>query len=213
VGRAGTVTVLFTDVVGSTELIAAPGDDAWHAVLHEHLERLRTIVVRHSGDVIKTLGDGIMAAFGSAASAMDAAADVQAVVAHENRRRGGVAVGVRVGVSGGDATYEDGDWFGIPVMEAARLCALAAPGQALVSALARAMAGSRGGHVYQAVGELHLKGIADPVLAVRVGPAIGFASRPAARGVCGGQPGAVRRSGGRDRTPRVGARGAPNRPG
>jgi class 3 adenylate cyclase/tetratricopeptide (TPR) repeat protein len=165
VGRAGTVTVLFTDVVGSTELISALGDDACHALLLEHLERLRTVVVRHSGEVIKTLGDGIMAAFGSAVSAMDAAADVQAAVARENRRRSAVAVGVRVGVSGGDATFEDGDWFGIPVVEAARLCALAAPGQALVSALARAMAGSRGGHVYQAVGELQLKGIADPVAA------------------------------------------------
>jgi class 3 adenylate cyclase/tetratricopeptide (TPR) repeat protein len=170
VGRAGTVTVLFTDVVGSTELISALGDDAWHALLHEHLERLRVIVVRHSGEVIKTMGDGIMAAFGSAVSALDAAADVQAAVAHENRRRGAVAVGVRVGVSGGDATFEDGDWFGIPVVEAARLCALAAPGQALVSALAKATAGSRGGHVYEPVGELQLKGIADPVLAYALGP-------------------------------------------
>jgi predicted ATPase len=169
VGRAGTVTVLFTDVVGSTELIAALGDDAWHALLHGHLEQLRVIVVRHAGEVIKTLGDGIMAAFGSAVSAMDAAADMQAVVAHENRRRA-IAVGVRVGVSGGDATYEDGDWFGIPVVEAARLCALATPGQALVSALAKAMAGSRGGHVYEPVGELQLKGIADPVMAYALGP-------------------------------------------
>ena len=168
-GRAGTVTVMFTDMVGSTELISALGDDAWDALRREHLERLRAIVVRHSGEVIKTMGDGIMAAFGSAASAMDAAADMQAVVAHENRRRATVAVGLRVGVSGGDATYEDGDWFGIPVVEAARLCALAAPGQALVSALAKAMAGSRGGHVYQAVGELQLKGIADPVLAYALG--------------------------------------------
>jgi class 3 adenylate cyclase len=127
VGRAGTVTVLFTDVVGSTELISALGDDAWHALLHEHLERLRVIVAGHSGEVIKTMGDGIMAAFGSAVSALDAAADVQAAVAHENRRRGAVAVGVRVGVSRGDATFEDGDWFGIPVVEAARLCASAAP--------------------------------------------------------------------------------------
>ena len=82
VGRAGTVTVMFTDVVGSTELISALGDDAWQALLQEHLERLRVIVVRHAGEVIKTMGDGIMAAFGSAVSAMDAAADVQAAVAH-----------------------------------------------------------------------------------------------------------------------------------
>jgi class 3 adenylate cyclase len=169
VGRAGTVTVMFTDMVGSTELISSLGDEAWDALRREHLERLRAVVVRHSGEVIKTMGDGIMAAFGSAASAMDAAADMQAVAASENRRRAAVAVGLRVGVSGGDATYEDGDWFGIPVVEAARLCALAAPGQALVSAVAKAMAGSRGGHVYEPVGELQLKGIADPVGAYELG--------------------------------------------
>ena len=170
VARAGTVTVMFTDMVGSTELIAALGDEAWDTLRREHLERLRVVVVRHSGEVVKTLGDGIMAAFGSAAGAMDAAAEMQSVVARENRRHGTVAVGLRVGVSGGDATHEDGDWFGIPVVEAARLCALAEPGQTLVSALAKAMAGSRGGHVYQPVGELPLKGIADPVLAFGLGP-------------------------------------------
>jgi class 3 adenylate cyclase/tetratricopeptide (TPR) repeat protein len=170
VGRAGTVTVMFTDMVGSTELISALGDDAWDALRREHLERMAAVVARHSGEVIKTLGDGIMAAFGSATSAIDAAADVQAVAARENRRRGAVAVGVRVGVSGGDATFEDGDWFGVPVVEAARLCALAAPGQVLVSALAKAMAGSRGGHVYQPVGELELKGIAEPVPAYALVP-------------------------------------------
>ena len=87
----------FTDMVGSTELMTALGDDASDALRREHFERLGTIVVRHSGEVVKTLGDGIVAAFGSAAAAMDAAADMQAVVARENRRRGTVVVGLRVG--------------------------------------------------------------------------------------------------------------------
>src|SRR5262245_11028210 len=61
---------MFTDMVGSTELISALGDDAWDALRHEHLERLRVLVVRHYGEVIKTMGDGVVAAFGSAASAI-----------------------------------------------------------------------------------------------------------------------------------------------
>jgi class 3 adenylate cyclase len=182
VGRAGTVTVMFTDMVGSTELISALGDDAWDALRREHLERLRAIVVRHSGEVIKTLGDGIRAAFGSAAAAIDAAADRQAVVAHENRRRATVAVGLRVGVSGGDATHEHGDWFGIPVVEAARLCALAAPGPGSGLGVGQGDGRVPGRPCLPGSGRAATEGNSRPGVCIRVGFATAFASlRPAAR--------------------------------
>ncbi len=70
---------------------------------------------------------------------------------------------MRVGVSAGDATFEDGDWFGTPVVEASRLCAEAAGGQILVSDLVRALAGSRCEFDLQSLGTRELKGLPVPL--------------------------------------------------
>ena len=84
-----------------------------------------------------------MVSYKGAADALAGAVAMQRAVERRNRRSRGPALAMRVGVSAGDATFEDGDWFGTPVIEASRLCAAAAGGQILVSDLVRVLAGSR----------------------------------------------------------------------
>ena len=77
-------------------------------------------------------------------------------------------MGLRVGLSGGEVTAEDGDYFGDPVVEAARLCALCEAGQILAAAVVPMMAGRRNRHACRPVGAMSLRGLPDPVETVEV---------------------------------------------
>lgn len=164
---AGTVIICFTDIVDSTALQSRLGDEAMDDVRRRHFEALERQVDAHGGEVVKNLGDGLMTAFGSASDAVSAGVAMQRAV-HAASRSESEAVAVRVGISAGDATQEDGDWFGTPVVESARLCSAAAPGQILVSEVVRLLSGSRGGHEFRSVGTLELKGLPEPVGAAEV---------------------------------------------
>ena len=85
-----------------------------------------------------------------------------------NRRSDGVRLAMRVGISAGDATFEDGDWFGTPVVEASRLCTAAEGGQILVTDIVRVLAGSRAEHELRLVGEIEAKGLSAPISACEV---------------------------------------------
>jgi class 3 adenylate cyclase len=82
---------------------------------------------------VKTLGDGVPAVFGSASDAVSAAVEIRRTVDRESRA-GPVPLAVRVGVALGDVSFEEDDVFGAPVVEAARLVAVATPGQILTTA-------------------------------------------------------------------------------
>ena len=125
---------------------------------------LRGALERTGGREVKNLGDGLMVVFRGASQALACAAVMQQVVEARNRRAE-EQLGVRIGVSLGEATVEDGDYFGEPVVEAARLCAHAEGGQIVVNALVRQLAGSRDDHSFQSLGALELKGISEPVQA------------------------------------------------
>jgi class 3 adenylate cyclase len=159
------VTVLFTDLVGSTELRATLGEEAADELRRAHDRVLADAVNAHGGKVIKGLGDGIMAGFDGAADALAAAVAIQQ---HIDRlsRRSSARLSVRVGVSVGDVTWDDADCFGVPVIEAARLCAAAEGGQILTAELVRAMTRGRGGYEFDSVGSLQLKGLSEPVPAL-----------------------------------------------
>jgi len=150
--------VCFTDLVGSTEQRARLGDDAGDALRREH----DAIVVRaagaHGGQIVKGTGDGAMVAFSGAAEAIAAGVTMQQLV----ERRNGTApepLGLRVGISLGDLLFEAGDLHGLAANEAARVCALAEPGEVLVTDLARAVAGTRNTAQLVAYGEHSLKGL------------------------------------------------------
>src|SRR4029077_5356506 len=122
----------------------------------------------HRGTVVKGLGDGIMASFASAADAVTAAVTMQQAIEQHNRRTPEQTLALRVGVSVGDVSWENGDCFGTPVIEASRLCAVANGGQILVADLVRGLAHRRGGHIFTSVGELTLKGLPEPLHACEV---------------------------------------------
>jgi class 3 adenylate cyclase/tetratricopeptide (TPR) repeat protein len=158
----GTATVLFTDLVGSTELLSRLGEVSFDGLRRDHFAALRTALARHNGEEVKTLGDGVLAVFGSASDAVSAGIDIQRAVELESRR-GPVLLAVRVGVALGDVIFEEDDVFGAPVVEAARLVARAAAGQILITAAVRWAGGSRCGASFVDVGALELKGLPDPV--------------------------------------------------
>ena len=165
---SGLITILFTDLVGSTELASDVGDVAADELRREHFASLREAVVATGGTEVKTIGDALMVSYPGAADALAGAATMQRAVERHNRRLADGRISMRVGISVGDASFEDGDWFGTPVVEAARLCAAATGGQILVSDLVRALAGSRTELELVPLGKLDLKGLPEPLAACEV---------------------------------------------
>ena len=163
-----TRSVLFTDLVASTELRVQHGDEIAEEIRRAHDGLVETAVVAHAGTVVKGLGDGMMATFPSAAEAVAAAVSVQQGVELHSRREPDHSFSLRVGVSIGDVTLESDDVFGVPVVEASRLCGAAAGGEILAADVVRALARGRGGYVFEPMGSLELKGLAEPLSACRI---------------------------------------------
>jgi class 3 adenylate cyclase len=131
--RRVTRTLMFTDIVTSTDLVGVIGDDAWESLLRWHDQELRAAVAEHGGEVVNHTGDGFFVAFESAADAVACAVDIQRrLLAH--RRRHGFAPWVRIGLHATEATRDDGDYRGRGVHAAARVGALAGKEEILVSA-------------------------------------------------------------------------------
>lgn len=164
-----TLSVLFTDLVGSTELRARLGEDGADVVRRAHDELIGEVVAGHGGRVVKGLGDGFLATFGSAARAANAAVDIQQAFDRTPMDGADVHLSIRIGLSAGDVTLENDDVFGTPVIEAARLCAAADGGQILASSVVVALGGGRGGHAVTPHGDLALKGLPQPVSTVEIG--------------------------------------------
>jgi class 3 adenylate cyclase/pimeloyl-ACP methyl ester carboxylesterase len=163
------VTLLFCDLVGSTELLRSLGDDANDEVRRSLLSALGREANNHGGTVVKTAGDGMMVSFQtSAADAVACAIAIQRAAAVVERNGVPLGLELRVGISSGEASHEDGDWFGTPVVEAARLEAAAQAGQILVSEVVRSIVGTRGGAQFRSAGTRELKGFARPVPVVEV---------------------------------------------
>lgn len=166
-GRS-TAIVLFTDLVGSTELRSRLGENTAEELRHKHDALAVGAVEANRGTLVKNLGDGIMATFTGASDAVTAAVAIQQAIGRHNRS-GAAALGVRIGISAGDVVFEGDDCFGTPVIEAARLCAAASSDQILASDMVRWLARSGEGRSFTPVGSLELKGLPEPVPAVEVG--------------------------------------------
>jgi predicted ATPase/class 3 adenylate cyclase len=130
---SGTVTFLFTDLEGSTRLWEEH-PDATQAALARHDEILRDAIGAHGGAVVKTTGDGCLAAFATAPAAVAATVEMQRTLAAETWPDTG-PLRVRIGLHTGTAEIRDGDYFGTTLNRAARLMATAHGGQAVCSGL------------------------------------------------------------------------------
>jgi len=159
--------VLFTDLVGSTALLSRVGEERAEELRREHFAVLRDTLSRVGGREVKNLGDGLMIVADSAAEGAACAVALQQACEVRNRRADEPLM-IRVGLSVGDADIEGGDYFGVPVIEAARLCAVAGGGEILATEIGRQLAGSRRALVFERVGEVDLKGLDSPVPTCRV---------------------------------------------
>ena len=161
------VTIVFTDMVDSTATLSRLSPGAADHLRKTHFSLLGGAITDHGGEEVKNLGDGLMAAFVSPSAALGAAVAMQQAIESENRQTGD-DIGLRVGLSTGEVTREGSDYFGEPVVEAARLCAVASGGQILCSALVKGMAGRRATQTFTSKGELTLKGLPEPVATLEV---------------------------------------------
>jgi class 3 adenylate cyclase len=160
----GIRTVLFTDIVNSTTLTQSLGDEAALALVGVHDAIVRDALSASGGREVKHTGDGIMASFVSAASAVRCAIQIQRELNKHAQTNPERCLKVRVGAAAGEPVEQNNDLFGSTVQLAARLCAHAQPEQILVSnAIPDLCIGK--GLVFEEVGEVALKGFGFPVRA------------------------------------------------
>jgi class 3 adenylate cyclase len=156
-------TFMFTDIVGSTNLVEALGDEAWDTLLRWHDATLREVFGAHQGTEVSATGDGFFVGFDSPDLAVAAAVAIQRRLA-EHRTRNGFAPQVRIGLHASDATQVGANFHGKGVHEAARIAALAGGGEILASSETVA-----GAQVPTAEPRsVMLKGLSEPVEIVSV---------------------------------------------
>jgi class 3 adenylate cyclase/tetratricopeptide (TPR) repeat protein len=161
----GTVTILFTDIEGSTEMTERLGDRRWLELLREHNAIVREQVAAHEGFEVKAEGDGFMLAFQSARRALQCAVDTQRAFAEYNAARPEPVEGraevikVRIGLHTGEAIKEADDFYGKNVILAARIAAQARGGDILVSSLLKELTESAGDIAFGEGREVELKGL------------------------------------------------------
>jgi class 3 adenylate cyclase len=154
-------TVLFTDIVGHTEMMQRLGDTRGRDVLREHERITRETLKSHGGAEVKTMGDGFMASFGSVTSAIECAIALQrAFAAHTDSMP--EPLHVRVGLNAGEPIEEDGDLFGATVILASRIAAKAQAGEILVPDTVRGLLSGKG-FVFGDRGEFIPKGFDEGV--------------------------------------------------
>ena len=156
-------TILFVDIVGSTEVARRLGDRAWRDLLAEHNAAARRVIDRHRGIEVGTIGDGFVATFNSPAHGVMAAVDIRGTAST-------LQLEVRAGLHTGEVEPAGDDVRGIAVHHAARVAAAAAPGEIFVSGATRAMLGGAGIRL-ESAGRRELKGIEEPDELFRVVPA------------------------------------------
>jgi class 3 adenylate cyclase len=153
-------TIMFTDIVGSTELHGHLGDRAVMDLVRAHNAVIRSALADHSGHEIKHTGDGFMAAFLSAADAVACGLTIQERMESE----GPEPIKVRVGLNAGEPIEDSDQLFGMAVNLASRLCDAAGTGEVLVSDVVRGLTMGKGFR-FEDRGEMVLKGFPDPVRA------------------------------------------------
>jgi class 3 adenylate cyclase/Tfp pilus assembly protein PilF len=163
--RKVTRTFLFTDIVGSTNLVEAIGDEAWDDVRRWHDRALRAAFEAHGGQEVDHAGDGFFVAFPDAGPALECAVAVQRLLA-EHRQTHGFAPRVRIGLHADQATQRGASYGGRGVHQAARVGALADGEQIL--ATEDTLAAADGDWPVSEPREVELKGISEPVRVLTV---------------------------------------------
>jgi pimeloyl-ACP methyl ester carboxylesterase len=153
-------TVVFTDIVGSTEMLGALGDTAGRTAMRTVEAAIDQLVVTHAGSVVKHLGDGTLLEFTSASDALEFAAELQ-------RHLSPGALQVRIGMAAGEPVREAGDLHGAVVVQASRVAGLAGAGETVATDSVRQLVLGKD-FVFKALGPQTLKGFDQPVAVWRL---------------------------------------------
>lgn len=155
-------TILLTDLVDSTSTAARLGPTGADQHRDAYFAVLRGAFRQFGGREFKNSGDGLWASFSSASAAVSCAVHIQQEL-EQRHRADAERPHVRIGLSAGECTVDDGDYFGMPAIETARLCDRAPADGVLVSPAVRLLAGRCEGVAFTSVGELELKGLPAPM--------------------------------------------------
>ncbi len=157
----GTVTVMFTDVEGSTRLLSTRGFTESHEIMRAYETIIDEKVAEHAGRRIKGLGDGFMISFGSVRHGVECALDIQKSIAEYSKQNPERKVRIRIGLNTGEVVEEAGDIFGAAVNVAARVAGKAKGGEILVSEVVRQLVGPMAEMKFEYRGRYKLKGFPD----------------------------------------------------
>jgi class 3 adenylate cyclase len=163
----GIIVIMFTDMVGSTKLTQDHGDYGAQSVVRAHNAIVRTALANHGGREVKHTGDGIMAVFFTAASAVQATIDIQHDVVKHNEGTDAMPLKVRIGLNAGKVIQEEDDYYGAAVQLSARVCAVAGPDQICVTDSVVSLCQGRD-FAFEDRGPHTLKGIDRPVTVYEV---------------------------------------------
>ncbi len=148
-------TVLFTDIVGSTEQLSASGDEHWRHQLDVHDGVVDALLAKHGGRRAKHTGDGVFALFDGPSKAAACASELVGALATRGIR-------IRAGIHTGECERRGEEWSGLAVHVGARIGAIAASGEVLASRTVRDLAAGSG-LVFESLGPQRLKGLPDEV--------------------------------------------------
>jgi class 3 adenylate cyclase len=155
-------TILVTDLVGSTRLATSVGPVRADELRDEHFAVLREAIAASGGREFRNTGDGLMVAFSSASAAVRCAVSMQQLIERRYRRAEHM-LQIRIGLGAGESTVQNGEYFGMPSIEAARLCDKAPTEGILVSPAVRMLASRLDDIRLDSFGDVELKGFPEPV--------------------------------------------------
>ena len=157
----GTVTIMFTDVEGSTQMLSSRGFTLSHEIMKTYESIIEEKITEHAGRRIKGLGDGVMVSFGSSRHAVECAIGIQRGIAEYSKQNPERKLKIRIGINTGEVVEEAGDIFGAAVNVAARVAGKARGGQILVSDVVRELVGPVAEIKFGYRGRFRLKGFPD----------------------------------------------------
>jgi adenylate cyclase len=158
----GTIAVMFTDIVGSTQMTQTHGDQAAQEVVRTHNRIVRAALTMLDGREVKHTGDGIMASFNNTANAVEAGMYIQKQIGVANAADPDLPLAVKIGINAGEPIIEDNDLFGTTVQLSARIVDKASAGQVLVSDTVKLICQGKSIH-FANRGAREMKGFADPI--------------------------------------------------
>ena len=157
------VAVMFTDMVGSTDMTQAKGDQAAQVIVRRHNSIVRAALNEYGGKQVKHTGDGIMASFPSPGAGVQAAVAIQRAVAANNTRFPDQELHLRIGINAGEPIVEEEDLFGATVQLAARVCAAAGTDQIVCTNVVRELSGGNKSIGFVSRGPQTLKGFSEKI--------------------------------------------------